>query len=146
VQDLQSVWNWNPALFSGGESIAQVPLRPRTAKSKEAPKVLCCHDMMGGYTSQDGSPEGGTDADIYRIYDWHLLDIFVYFSHNMVTIPPPGWTNAAHRNGTQSLGTFILEWEAGAATSNEIFASVEFARKLADRLIAVATYVTPPPP
>ena len=44
-------------------------------------------------------------ADTYRLYDWHLIDTFVYFSHNMVTIPPPVWTNCAHRNGTAVLGT-----------------------------------------
>jgi hypothetical protein len=27
------------------------------------------------------------------------LDVLVYFSHHMVTLPPPGWVHAAHSNG-----------------------------------------------
>jgi hypothetical protein len=37
--------------------------------------------------------------------DWQRIDIFVYFSHSLVTLPPPVWTNAAHRAGTRVLGT-----------------------------------------
>ena len=38
-------------------------------------------------------------AEAYRLNAWHCVDVFVYFSHHLVTIPPPGWINAAHRNG-----------------------------------------------
>lgn len=37
------------------------------------------------------------------------MDIFIYFSHHLVTIPPLGWTTVAHRNGVRSFGTFIIE-------------------------------------
>ena len=42
-----------------------------------------------------------------------MIDIFVYFSHNFVTIPPVGWVNAGHRNGITVLGTFITEFKDG---------------------------------
>jgi hypothetical protein len=30
------------------------------------------------------------------------------FSHHRVTIPPPGWTTAAHRQGVKMLGTLLV--------------------------------------
>ena len=36
-------------------------------------------------------------------------EIFVYFSHKLVSCPPPTWTNTLHRNGVKVLGTFIVE-------------------------------------
>lgn len=50
-------------------------------------------------------PQGSDDGNIFRLYDWELMDEFVYFSHSFVTIPPPGWTNRAHRSGVAVLGT-----------------------------------------
>lgn len=47
----------------------------------------------------------GAEADTpYVFYHWEYIDIFNYFSHHMVTIPPAMWTNAAHKHGVLSLG------------------------------------------
>lgn len=73
---------------NGGNSL---PLRPR---------ILVCHDMAGGYTD-DKWIQGGNNADAYAIWHWYLIDVFVYFSHNLVTLPPPCWTNTAHKHGVQ---------------------------------------------
>lgn len=65
--------------------------------------------------------EGSSDSDSYRFHHWHSVDTFVYFSHHFVTIPPPGWIDAAHKHGVQVLaGTFITEWEGGSALLSEI--------------------------
>ncbi|KAL0889385.1 hypothetical protein Bca101_013368 [Brassica carinata] len=55
------------------------------------------------------------------------VDMFVYFSHSLVTIPTPCWTNTAHRHGVKVLGTFITEWDEGKATCNEMLATKESA-------------------
>ena len=118
-----------------------MPLRPRRTREKKESKLLVCHDMMGGYTPQDKWPQGNMEeADLFRIYDWHLIDVFVYFSHNLVTIPPSPWTNCAHRNGTKCLGTFIAEWDEGVERCARIFESVATARRFADKLVAIASY------
>jgi hypothetical protein len=101
--------------------------------------------MMGGYTAQDRNPQGSLgDGDVYRIYHWHLIDSFIYFSHNLVSIPTPGWTNTAHRNGVKVLGTFITEWEAGAEACVLIFASMSTAEAFAKKLVEIAQCVAPP--
>lgn len=47
----------------------------------------------------------GTHVEFpYAFYHWQYIDIFNYFTHNMVTIPPAVWTNAAHKHGVTVLG------------------------------------------
>lgn len=48
--------------------------------------------------------QGSAARSPYCFYHWQSVDIFVYFSHHAVTIPPVGWTNAAHRHGVCVLG------------------------------------------
>lgn len=55
----------------------------------------------------------------YRFNHWNSTDIFIYFSHHRLTIPPPSYTNIAHQNGVKSLGTFITEGDEGLI-DNEI--------------------------
>ena len=70
----------------------------RRACKAIGPRLLACHDLHGNYHS-DALPQGNEDADYYRLTQWSSIDVFVYFSHALVTIPPPGWINAAHTNG-----------------------------------------------
>ncbi|KAF8622794.1 hypothetical protein AX15_006724 [Amanita polypyramis BW_CC] len=67
-------------------------------------KLLVCHDFKGGYSESPFSLS-------YTFNFWSLIDIFVYFSHNRITIPPPGWINAAHRHGVKMLGVLMFEHE-----------------------------------
>ncbi|KIJ58847.1 glycoside hydrolase family 85 protein [Hydnomerulius pinastri MD-312] len=82
--------------------------RPLTeGQSGSRGKLLVCHDYKGGYTE---SPAGLC----YTFNFWSLCDTFVYFSHHRITVPPSGWTNAAHKQGTKMLGTLIFEGGAEA--------------------------------
>ncbi|KAH9853285.1 glycosyl hydrolase family 85-domain-containing protein [Lenzites betulinus] len=71
-------------------------------------KLLVCHDYKGGYTE---SPE----APAYTFNFWSLCDTFIYFAHHRITIPPSGWTTAAHRHGVKMLGTIIFEHDESEA-------------------------------
>ncbi|KAJ1262336.1 hypothetical protein BS78_09G099000 [Paspalum vaginatum] len=106
------------------------PLPPRR-------RVLVCHDMEGGYRD-DAAPQGGGNPDAYALWHWHLVDVFVYFSHYLVTLPPPCWTNAAHLHGVKVLGTFIAEWDKGAEVCKEMLATKDSAQMYADRLTELA--------
>ncbi|KAF8650366.1 hypothetical protein AX16_005262 [Volvariella volvacea WC 439] len=81
-----------------------LPYIPRTngAATDSTGKLLVCHDYKGGYTE--------TPFDlVYTFNYWSICETFVYFSHNRVAVPPPGWINAAHRQGAKMLGTLIFE-------------------------------------
>lgn len=56
--------------------------------------------MAGGYID-DKWVQGGENSEAYSNWHWYLMDIFVYFSHNLVTIPPPCWVNTAHTHGVK---------------------------------------------
>jgi endo-beta-N-acetylglucosaminidase D len=73
------------------------------------PKLLVCHDMAGGY-HEDRHPAGDTDPGAYALWHWGCVDVFVYFSHHLVTIPPVGWIRAAHRHGVQVRGYTERRW------------------------------------
>ncbi|KAI9473449.1 MAG: endo-b-N-acetylglucosaminidase [Benjaminiella poitrasii] len=72
------------------------------------PRLILVHDMAGGY-KEDKNIQGNDYESIYYCQYWHLTDMFIYFSHERVSIPPVNWTNACHRNGVQCLGTFLIE-------------------------------------
>ena len=86
---------------------ASVPLPESAAAGMpDRRRILVCHDMMGGY-ADDKWVQGGDNADAYAIWHWYLMDVFVYFSHDLVTVPPPCWTNAAHTHGVKVSGVFL---------------------------------------
>ncbi|KAJ6579582.1 glycoside hydrolase family 85 protein [Mycena vulgaris] len=75
---------------------------PRPSSSDKRGKLLVCHDYKGGYTESPFSIG-------YTFNFWSSAEMFVYFSHHRVTVPPPGWVTAAHRQGVKMLGTLIFE-------------------------------------
>ncbi|XP_031558651.1 cytosolic endo-beta-N-acetylglucosaminidase-like [Actinia tenebrosa] len=103
------------------------------------PRTLVCHDMRGGYI-EDRFVQGYPSCDCYRIYHWQYIDIFVYFSHHFITIPPPTWTNAAHTNGVLVLGTLITEWDDGAQRCSEFLEDEHSYKALAKQLVEIADY------
>ncbi|MED6211632.1 hypothetical protein PIB30_075627 [Stylosanthes scabra] len=119
---------FNIALPSSSSSSSPLPNRRR---------LLVCHDMAGGYLD-DKWVQGGTNPDAYAIWHWHLIDVFVYFSHSLVTLPPPCWTNTAHRHGVKVLGTFITEWDEGRAACDVLLSTKESAQMYAERLAELA--------
>lgn len=70
----------------------------------------------------------------YTFYNWSQIDIFVYFSHHLITIPPLSWINIAHRNGVKIFGTFITEFDDGTKLCETIFrtydSTIQFAQNL----------------
>lgn len=119
-------------------NIATVPLAPREPPlSSTQQRTLISHDMMGGYL--DDRFLQGTDSEVpYAFYHWQHIDIFNYFTHNIVTIPPAVWTNAAHKHGVVVIGTFITEWTEGAKMCEDFLKGEESYRAVADKLVQIS--------
>ncbi|KAM3909984.1 cytosolic endo-beta-N-acetylglucosaminidase isoform 1-T2 [Leptodactylus fuscus] len=138
--NLEELLSWKPSsqdMFN----IAVTPLAKRYPPlTSRRPKTLVCHDMMGGYL-EDRFIQGADSKDPYVFYHWQYIDVFVYFSHRMFTLPPVCWTNAAHKHGVSILGTFITEWEDGAKVCEAILSGDESTYKaVADQMVALARF------
>ncbi|XP_054616456.1 cytosolic endo-beta-N-acetylglucosaminidase [Dunckerocampus dactyliophorus] len=138
LQTLDELLSWNQSEanpFNG----AVVPLAEREPALRSCSRrTLVSHDMMGGYLD-DRFVQGTAAEAPYAFYHWQYIDIFNYFTHNLVTIPPAVWTSAAHKHGVLVLGTFITEWTDGAATC-EAFLKDDFYQKVADKLVQMSQY------
>ncbi|XP_014664041.1 PREDICTED: cytosolic endo-beta-N-acetylglucosaminidase-like [Priapulus caudatus] len=120
-------------------NVATVELAESVERPADLPLTFVCHDMAGGYLD-DRFPQGSDSAMAYRHWHWDFVDIFNYFSHNFVTIPPSSWTNVAHAAGTLCLGTIITEWDAGAELCAKFLADWETCERFARTLIDICRY------
>lgn len=103
------------------------------------PKTLICHDMQGGYKN-DRFVNGTKTSNEYMFYNWSVVDTFVYFSHNFITIPPIGWINVAHKHGVKVLGTIITEGDYGRAKWSQIFSNLQKRNNFIDKLVKICKY------
>ncbi|KAM9392264.1 cytosolic endo-beta-N-acetylglucosaminidase [Pholidichthys leucotaenia] len=118
-------------------NVAVVPRAPREPPLGHCKlRTLVSHDMMGGYLD-DRFVQGSSAENPYAFYHWQYIDIFNYFTHHLVTIPPAVWTNAAHRHGVIVIGTFITEWNDGAAVCEAFLKDEESYRAVADKLVQI---------
>ncbi|KAG8507489.1 Cytosolic endo-beta-N-acetylglucosaminidase [Galemys pyrenaicus] len=140
LSSLEELLAWTPTTVDSF-NVASKPLEGRQPPlSSQRPRTLLCHDMMGGYLD-DRFIQGSPATNPYCFYHWQYIDIFVYFSHHMVTIPPVCWTNAAHRHGVSVLGTFITEWKEGGQHCEAFLAGDERSfRAVADQLVRIAQF------
>ncbi|KAI8598638.1 glycosyl hydrolase family 85-domain-containing protein, partial [Dissophora ornata] len=139
---------------TNGDSAVDNSSEPSLQNSIDC-KIIVCHDMAGGYV-EDALPQGNGYSTIYSIQYWNHVDTFIYFSHSRITIPPPVWTNATHRNGVRCLGTIITEWLPGVLETDEMVSGPGqtlanengddevdrrwFSKTYADKLVDMAVY------
>lgn len=118
---------WNPGSRTiDAYNVACVDLvQPAQSLLPSRPMILDCHDMDGGYVPNgDAWPQGVPSFNIYTHTFWSSIDLFVYFGHKReIIIPPPWWTNAAHRNNVPVLGTLQYEGEGKFNDLVQVFAS-----------------------
>lgn len=97
----EQLLRWAPPLGIDARRASAPLCAPRRSPGPATePRVLATHDMQGNY-KDDRFVQGARDPSFYADPRWSSIDVFAYFSHNLVVIPPVGWIDAAHRNGTQ---------------------------------------------
>ncbi|KAH9882920.1 hypothetical protein J1614_000286 [Plenodomus biglobosus] len=91
---------------------ANTPLLSRckiSTPDDEKANVLLVHDYSGNYHDYESVQSLGSTNELYSCEYLQHVDTFIYFSHKLVCVPPPTWTNALHRNGVNVLGTVLVE-------------------------------------
>lgn len=71
--------------------------------------ILLIHDYSGNYHEYESVQSVGVDKELYSCEYLQFVSVFIYFSHKLVCVPPPTWTNTLHRNGVEVLGTILIE-------------------------------------
>ena len=113
------------------------PLRSRSAPAP-GPKLFLYHDMFGGYIPDgDLYPQGTPNPNYYAFDFWQYVDSFSYFTHHWLAIPPPGWINAAHRNGVPILGNLTPPYNDSGQFVQPMLLNP---RLYVDQLVAMAQY------
>ena len=71
---------------------------------------------LGGYHDYESVRPPPLDREWYSCDYLQYVNTFVYFSHKLLCVPPPVWTNTMHRNGAKVLGTFMVETQTSQMT------------------------------
>ncbi|KAM5556757.1 cytosolic endo-beta-N-acetylglucosaminidase 1 [Rosa sericea] len=135
LEELESRSYFDSFHYPFNKSSVALPSGPSGLPNR--PRLIVCHDMAGGY-GDDKWIQGGTNPNAYSIWHWYLIDVFIYFSHSLVALPPPCWTNTAHKHGVKVLGTFITEWDEGKLICNKLLSTKESVEMYAERLVELA--------
>lgn len=89
------------------------PLVPRAKSESDLAEgkseVVLIHDYSGNYHDYESVQDIVVEEQMYACEYLQFVSTFIYFSHKLVCVPPPTWTDVLHRNGVLSLGTILLE-------------------------------------
>lgn len=100
------------------------------SESDSEPLVMHCHDMKGGYCKEADEMYDG-------IFDsWPRVDLFVYFSHHRVGIPPALWVENCQRNNIPCLGCIVTEHQVGIQENEMLIKHVDLVCEKLARLCA----------
>ena len=129
IEDLQQWESATADTRQRSEPLARdFPALPRRRR------VIHCHDYAGGYTQS-------ADEDYLATFSsWALFDVFIYFSHHRVVVPPRIWIEKAHQEHKMVLGTFLFEGRWDSSQAQAFLGSEETWQKCADRLVDLCVF------
>ncbi|KAI5195186.1 hypothetical protein E4T39_08316 [Aureobasidium subglaciale] len=137
----QDIDDWRPDQAYSFQR-ANTPLLPRPCPNTVdgRARVTLIHDFSGNYHDYEDVHRPGVDRPSYSCEYLQAIDTFVYFSHKLVCVPPPSWTNTLHRNGVKSLGTLLVEPQSAEISRILQQPSSESGYTLASQLSRVASF------
>lgn len=103
ISSLDELFSWSKEIQDASSRKYNLRKLRQTKVDPTKSQMIVCHDMRNNYLC-DRYFQGFNDARDYTFYHWNLIDIFIYFSHHFITIPPESWINAAHENNVRMLG------------------------------------------
>lgn len=124
---MESIKNW--ATESKNDNLINRIVCPLKERSKRnGPKVIFCHDYIYNFSEPILMETPLWDEmQFYTFPYWSLIDIFIYFSHKFLTVPPASWISACHQNGVMCLGTIMIEhWSKYWSNKKMITKGTEF--------------------
>jgi endo-beta-N-acetylglucosaminidase D len=113
---------WGPSSVRPFD-VARVPLAKRVERA--VPRMLVGFDNgpWSFWTDFDLNAQGSALTDnVYNFSHWQYVDAFYYYLHQLVSIPPTVWVDAAHRNGVAALGTVTADCDGCPGEMNKLFA------------------------
>ncbi|EQC36503.1 hypothetical protein SDRG_05955 [Saprolegnia diclina VS20] len=117
--------------------LTMAQLRSATFKASVlAPSIVPLASRPHGQSSANRSQLLVSFSPTVTEYPWDVMDVLVAHpleATDVLTLPAPGWVDAAHTNGVAVLGT--LTW---SATANATWATDEDLTTLASLLLAIA--------
>ncbi len=137
VDTAAAMWFFEPA---------NVPLSQRASPRRnlslvsrfETPRLFAATDQASNF-SQTGTNDyvdafqgSGSSGNVYNFSQWPYVGQFYYYNHAAMAVPPTGWTNAAHRNGTPILGVLTGDCKGCGEAINAFYSDpVKAAKQLA---------------
>ena len=107
--NFEDVNHYEPALYESSKLNFPLALRKQ---NKSQRMVIACHDTD---VEEDKLIFGNKNHQfLFKFNNWHNIDIFIFFGHYAVVIPPPAYIRVAHMNGVKILGTIVCEGNRGA--------------------------------
>jgi hypothetical protein len=156
TRPFMSFWSllfWRPhplrdALIRRSSTIRPDWARCSSSRRSDGACRLVCHDCGVSVHRQDAYCEvpvteravcaGAADRGReYRFSRWQCCDMFVFFSHARVSVPPARWIDNCHENDCLCLGTIVAEWDHGAQDT-ALLLDPSTRSQLAQRLAEVA--------
>jgi hypothetical protein len=130
-ETIDHLQRWN---ITAGDTQRANPLGRDHAGLPQRRRIMHCHDFAGGYKQS-------ADEDYLATFSsWEHFDLFVYFSHHRVVVPPYVWIQRCHQEHKIILGTFLFEGKPDSQKAEQLLETEASFQMCADKLVDLCVY------